>query len=375
MHFALPPRKTSQPPPFARVHARSAANARRRTLQLVSYVVLGALTLYLVIHYLSPSTPSKLFSDEVPPNPTILIVTVLDPSGMSDAYMSMIRSNRDDYARRHNYQTFYTNTSTYTHLTAPSPTSWSLVPALRHALKLHPDINYIWSLTPHALVTAPSLSLHSHILSNLSALMQKDTPVVPPDSVIHTYSHIMPNTAHLILSQDMDNLAHTSFLLKNTPGTSDTGTPDPHASFAEYLLDAWFDPLYRTYAFHLADLHALEHLIQWHPTITARLALIPQRIFNSYNFATAPRKLTDETGHTLKVTDENGVIQDAVREHDSMWSEGDLVVSFKGCLEAPTRDCELEMTAYYKRWQREVEKLDGRKADATVREPVQAFDG
>ena len=58
-----------------------------------------------------------------------------------------------------------------------------------------------------------------------------------------------------------------------------------------------------------------------------------------------------------------------------MWSEGDLVVGFKGCLEAPTRDCELEMTAYYKRWQREVEKLDGRKADATVREPVQAFDG
>lgn len=165
----------------------------------------------------------------------------------------------------------------------------------------------------------------------------------------------------------MDNLAHTSFLLKTSP-------PGPSSdSFAEYLLDAWFDPLYRAYAFHLADLHALEHLVQWHPTITAKLALIPQHSINSYNFATAPRKLTDDAGHALKVADEDGSIHDAVREHDSMWVEGDLVVNFKGCVEAPSRDCGREMEGYYKRWEREVQRLDGRKADEVVRGPVEVL--
>ena len=355
MHFALPPRKTSQPPPFARVHARSQSNARRQALQLASYVVLGALTLYLVFHFLFKFSDTPEFPEEVPPDPSIVIVTVLDPFTMSEEYMSMLRKNRDDYAQRHNYLTFYTNISTYSESIYPSPTSWSLIPALRHALKLHPTIDYIWSLTPHAIITTPSLSIYTHILSNLTTLMQKDVPVVPPDSVIHTYSHITPASAHLIISQDMDNLAHTSFLLKNTPSTS-TSTSD--IGFAEYLLDAWFDPLYRTYAFHLADLHALEHLVQWHPTITARLALIPQRTLNSYNFATAPRKQADENGHTMKRIDENGNTHDILSIHDSMWSEGDFLVNFKGCMDAASRSCQTEMAAYYKRWEKEVKRLD-----------------
>ena len=94
---------------------------------------------------------------------------------------------------------------------------------------------------------------------------------------------------------------------------------------------------------------------------------------NSYNFATAPRKLTDDTGHAQKVTDEDGNIQDAIREHDSMWAEGDLVVNFKGCVEAPSRDCEKEMEGYYKRWERVVQRVDGRKADEAVRAPVEAL--
>ena len=94
---------------------------------------------------------------------------------------------------------------------------------------------------------------------------------------------------------------------------------------------------------------------------------------NSYNFATAPRKLTDDNGHTLKVVDENGNVHDATREHDSMWAEGDLIVNFKGCAEAPSRNCEKEMEGYYKRWEREVQRLDGRQADEAVRLPVEAL--
>jgi mannan polymerase II complex MNN11 subunit len=184
--------------------------------------------------------------------------------------------------------------------------------------------------------------------------MLKSIPVVPPDSVIRTFSHISPNAAHLILSQDMDNLAHTSFLLKNTPrdpsNSASSSAPDPDDNWAHFLLDAWFDPLYRTYAFQKAENHALEHLVQWHPTVLAKLVLIPQRRINSYNFAMTPR------------TDEHGV----VREHDSMWSDGDLVATFKGCEETTSRDCEGEMRGYWKRWESEVERLDGRKPEIGI---------
>ena len=146
------------------------------------------------------------------------------------------------------YTNFYTNTTTYASLLHPSPPSWSLVPALRHALTLHPTTTFAWSLSAHALISKPSLSIEQHILQPLPSLMQKDTPVVPPDSVIHTFSHITPKQTHLILSQDMDNLAHTSFLLRNTPFTS-TSTDN----WAFYFLDAWFDPLYRAYAFQKAE--------------------------------------------------------------------------------------------------------------------------
>jgi mannan polymerase II complex MNN11 subunit len=228
------------------------------------------------------------------------------------------------------------------------------VPALRHALKLYPTADYLWSLSPHALITNPSLSLLTHILSNITNIMQKDVPVVPPDSVIHTFP-IPAANAHLIMSQDMDNIAHTSFLLRTiSPVSTDTD-----AGFAHFLLDSWFDPLYRAYAFHLAELHALEHIIQWHVSITMRFALIPQRMLNSYNFATAPRKMMSQDGHAI--VDSAG--NEQVREHDSMWAEGDLVVNFKGCDDVRAigqgRDCEGEMGGYYKRWEKEVLRLDG----------------
>ena len=48
-----------------------------------------------------------------------------------------------------------------------------------------------------------------------------------------------------------------------------------------------------------------------------------------------------------------------------MWSEGDFVVNFKGCGDFKAReqgrDCEQEMTAYFKRWLKEIERLDGPK--------------
>ena len=101
MHFALPPRKTSHPPPYARAAAKSSAsNLRRRQIRTLGYVVLGALTLYLILtFFFSLSTTQD--SDQIEDDVDIVIVTVFDHETMSNDYIKMIRANRDDYAARH----------------------------------------------------------------------------------------------------------------------------------------------------------------------------------------------------------------------------------------------------------------------------------
>lgn len=245
------------------------------------------------------------------------------------------------------YKTFYTNTSNYFDLVHPSPSSWSLIPALRHALTVHSSSTFFWALSADALITNPTLSLEEHILQPLESLMKKDIPVVPPDSVIHTFSHLKPSRTHLILSQDMDNLAHSSFILRNTPFT-----PATTDNWVQYFLDAWFDPLYRAYAFQKAEGHALEHLVQWHPTVLAKLVLIEQRRINSYNHATPPIR-DSATGLT--------------RTHDSMWQGGDLIVNFKDCRTDPKRDCEDEMQQYFSLWEKLIARLDAGVQDHPVR--------
>jgi mannan polymerase II complex MNN11 subunit len=121
-------------------------------------------------------------------------------------------------------------------------------------------------------------------------------------------------------------------------------TPKTTDNWAHYFLDSWFDPLYRAYAFQKAENHALEHIVQWHPTILAKLVLVDQRRLNSYNYATPPAR-DPTTGE--------------MRNHDSMWQDGDLVVNFKGCRESEKRDCEEEMQGYFAKWQKHIARSDG----------------
>jgi len=177
--------------------------------------------------------------------------------------------------------------------------------------------------------------------------MLKDVPVVPPDSVIHTFSHLKPSQVYLILTQDEDNVAHTSFILRNTEAIP-VAIGRSKDSWSQYFLDAWFDPLYRAYAFQKAENHALEHIIQWHPTILAKLAMLDQRLLNSYNH---PSKESEELATDVPSW-----------QHDSHWQPGDLVVNFRGCVEAKDRDCEKEIKQHYRQWEDMVSRLDGHEA-------------
>ena len=145
------------------------------------------------------------------------------------------------------YKTFYTNSTDYD--IGATARSWALIPALRHAMTVYPHTTYFFSLSPHSVIMNSKLSLLSHIMApeRLESLMLKDKPVVPPDSVIHTFSHLKGDKVDLVLTQDGEGLCQESFILRR-------------GEWAKFFLDTWFDPLYRSYNFQKAEGHALVRL-------------------------------------------------------------------------------------------------------------------
>lgn len=119
-------------------------------------------------------------------------------------------------------------------------------------MTLYPGSTFFWYIDATALIMNPSLPIHTHILtpSRLESLMITNAPVVPPDSVIKTFGNLKGDRIDLVLTQDKDGLAPNSFVIRN-------------GEWAKYFLDAWFDPIYRSYNFQKAETHALEHIVQY----------------------------------------------------------------------------------------------------------------
>jgi hypothetical protein len=260
------PRKTSQPQPYK---PRSTTYRWRNLRSLFLYTFSGLSIFTFLLYLFSGSSPTAPSTTPSPGTSRIVIVTPIDPK-LSASHAHDIKENRRDYASRHGYDTFFPSTSDYD-LMPNVPPSWSTVPALRHALTLHPQTHWVFYLTPTALIMNTRQPLSTLLLqpSKLESLILTDKPVVPPDSVIKTLAHPHGERVDFILSQDRDGLAGGSLLIRNT-------------DWAKFFLDAWFDPLYRSYNFQKAEGHALEHIVQWHGTVLAKLALVPQRILNSY---------------------------------------------------------------------------------------------
>ncbi|KAF4464496.1 alpha-12-galactosyltransferase [Fusarium albosuccineum] len=265
MHFAYPPRKNSNPPPFAPqkqipVFLR---RFRRRTLLIILAVI-------TCLWLLFGSRGERPYHEHVPSgSPPVVILTVLDNRQYSSAYLKSIQNNRELYASRHGYEALVVKATDYP--TEKSPRSWAKIIAMRHALSLYPDAKFIWFLDQNAYIMDLDRSLEEQVTNpaKLESLMIKDWPIVPPDSIIKTFTHLKGNDAALIISQDDSGLVVNSMVLRN-------------GDWAKFFVETWMDPLYRSYNFQKAERHALEHIVQWHPTILSKLALVPQRTFASY---------------------------------------------------------------------------------------------
>ena len=143
------------------------------------------------------------------------------------------------------YATFFPETTDYD--LAGAPSSWSRVPAVRHALTKYPHSTWFWFLEQNSLIMNPTVTVERSILDKVEGMMLKNHPVVPPDSVIKTFPHLKSHQIDLIITQDKIGLAQGSFILRR-------------GEWSKFFLDTWFDPLYRSYNFQKADAHALVHL-------------------------------------------------------------------------------------------------------------------
>lgn len=117
---------------------------------------------------------------------------------------------------------------------------------MRHALTKFPEASYIWFLGQDSLIMDPTVSIHRDIMDyyNLDKSMIRGQPVALPDSVIKTYRLLTPNQIDLVMTQDKNGMSADSLILRN-------------GDWAEFFLDTWYDPLFRSYNFKKAELHAL----------------------------------------------------------------------------------------------------------------------
>lgn len=279
---------------------------RRNRLKTMALVIVAFIA---AVYLLSGSKKRSPYHERVPSGrPSVVLVTVIDPT-WSNEYLSTIKENREKYVARHGYEAMIVKAFDYD--TRGSPQTWSKTMAMRHALSKHPDCKFIWYLDQNAYIMDPAKSLEELVLEpkKLESLMIKDYSVVPPDSIVKTFTYLRGKDADLIISQDKDGLAHKSVIVRN-------------GEWAKFFIETWLDPLYRSYNFQKAERHALEHIVQWHPTVLSKLALVPQRTFAAYS----QPKLGEA------------------------YQDGDFAIIFADCTPSRQQSCEAESAPYQKKW-------------------------
>lgn len=142
------------------------------------------------------------------------------------------------------YEIFFAHVGDYD--LGGAPASWTKVVALRHALTAYPEATYFWYVDIDTFIMNPQLSIERDIMAPavLEQKMIMDFPVVPPDSIIHTFDHLKARDVDFVVTQDKDGLSTSSFLLRNS-------------DWSKFFLETWFDPMYRSYNFQKAETHAL----------------------------------------------------------------------------------------------------------------------
>ncbi|EEB08401.1 alpha-1,2-galactosyltransferase [Schizosaccharomyces japonicus yFS275] len=253
---------------------------------------------------------NRVIQNRNPYSVVMLLVTDSSENENDPHYQDHVEKlieNRRRYAALHGYKFEHKRSGDYG-LFEHDSSNWAVIPAIRDVLEEHPECEWVWYLTPHAIIMNPFESLKDKLLepSQLSRYSLRDHPVNPVGPSVRTSSIIDPNAIDLITTQDYEGINTRSFLLRNN-------------DYAEFLLDVWNEPLYRMAPFEHGERGVLEYLLQRHPTILSKLAFVSTRVMNSYT--SSPAGLEYREGDFVLLLSDCDSYQTCKKSFEQYWRD------------------------------------------------------
>lgn len=356
MHFAFPPRKSSHPPPYAARSSRS-RYLRYSRLQVVAAIAIGAIvTIYILSTIFSGSSAPSIPAG----TPKAVIVTPLDPS-LSESYKEAIKANRRHYAHKHGKREKHKSTCnrcTRRRKLILPPRLCRLLPK-HNRLPLGRRTLFLVDNPRHPprhdplprldLRLLPDLDRADHVALAIPRTAHHGPKATrKPDAGRQTRRTTGQRHQDLRAPQRRQNRLRADPRPRRTRGRKHdpakrrlgpilprrlvrplipqlqlpksrgpcSGTHSAVSSFPPILQ---FSKLPH---FCCENIKLTQRTPRWHGTILAKLALIPQRILNSYTTGPA----------------------------EGIYNEGDFIANFHGCQRDAARNCEEESQHLMIRW-------------------------
>lgn len=253
-------------------------------------------------------------------HPEVVIVTLIDFENYSMDTIVNIVQNRVDYAQKHNYGVYVRWSQEFIPLLKYQDVQASyeyIKPMImRAAMHAFPQAKYVFFVDQNALIMNLNVPLQQHVLNpkNLDLALLRNSPVVP-NSNIKTYTHFQMDRAKIFLAQGPDGMLDLSSFIVSA---------DMYGkAFLEFLID----PLFMDYDWPSFEA-SIGHLLQWHPQLLKKAAVVMNKIIAAtYDPTKTTVPQQEDSTNALRYTD------------------GDLVVSFKGCKQRGS--CASDINTFY----------------------------
>lgn len=260
-------------------------------------------------------------------NPPLVLVLGLDADRYSKDYLANVLADRLAYAKKHNYGLY----ARYLQDFAPNekedpeieieldPLEWAKTNLMREAMAAFNKAAWMWWLEQDAVIMDTDFDIGSDLVFNkatLSKQMIRDASIIPPESIIHTYKHVRADQIKFITTQNDEGICMSSYLVRNDP------------LYGRILMDYLRDPLHRKYpGFRSAGSGkaidaAVTHLVQWHPAILSRMALVPASVLGAPPEETKLLKTSEyKTGEFVRRLKSSLLEHRGVRDNDYISDE------------------------------------------------------
>ncbi|KAK6202659.1 galactosyl transferase GMA12/MNN10 family-domain-containing protein [Scheffersomyces amazonensis] len=206
--------------------------------------------------------------------PEIIVVSAVDFEKYTLDGLTKIVQNRVDYAHQQGYgvyirwyQEFLPILNSLSFLQLKEKKKWVRIYCMRAAMHAFPESKWFWYLDEDGLIMDMNIDLDDYILASdsLRPVMQREQPIIPPNGAIKTYKNARPENIRLIITQSDAKVETESYIIKND-------------SVGRSIIEIWGNPLYLNYpSFPFGPDSALTHILQWHPFILSKTAIIPAR--------------------------------------------------------------------------------------------------